>query len=127
LGTLTDVSLRLENVIALGNGFGEHLSCSKFAKLNQNGGIDLIVAFGGANMLNKRKEAFQRRLPIFSEDQAEKFFRNKGGEVVSVWGRRGAGDYLVLAFATETDELGPISLNRVAVEALRKILAQPAG
>ena len=73
-------------------------------------------------MSNSREKAFMDRLPKFTDAQAETFFRAHGGEVVSVWGRRGMPDYLVLAFATETEMFGPISLNPVAVAALRTIL-----
>ena len=73
-------------------------------------------------MANSREDAFKRRLPEFTDNQAKTFFDLHGGEVVSVWGRRGVPDYLVLAFATETETFGPIALNPIAVEALRKLL-----
>ena len=73
-------------------------------------------------MDSAREKAFQDRLPTFTDVQAEAFFHQHGGEVVSVWGRPGIPDYLVLAFATETEMFGPISLNPVAVAALRHLL-----
>jgi hypothetical protein len=69
-----------------------------------------------------REEAFQKHVPKFTQQQAETFFQDHGGEVVSVWGRRGAPDYLVLSFATTTEKFGPVSLNPVAVASLRRIL-----
>jgi len=69
-----------------------------------------------------REELFEERLPTFAVGQAEEFFRLHGGEVVSVWGRRGAPDYLVVAFATQTETFGPISLNPEVVAELRRLL-----
>jgi hypothetical protein len=69
-----------------------------------------------------REESFEKHLPKFTPQQAEAFFMAHGGEVVSVCGRRGLPDLVVLSFATETEQLGPISLNPVAVAGLRKIL-----
>jgi hypothetical protein len=69
-----------------------------------------------------REEAFEKCLPRFTPQQAQMFFDAHGGEVVSVWGRRGTPDYLVLSFSTETEKFGPVSLNPIAVAALRKIL-----
>jgi len=71
-----------------------------------------------------REQLFESRLPEFTPEQAATFFEQHGGEVVSVSGRRGVPDYLVLAFATETETFGPISLNPIAVAGLRKLLGQ---
>jgi hypothetical protein len=72
-----------------------------------------------------REQLFEEKLPIFTGEQAETFFRIHGGEVLSVWGRKGTPDYYVVSFATSTEQFGPISLNPVTAAALRKLLDQP--
>jgi hypothetical protein len=75
-------------------------------------------------MASGRLEAFERRLPKFTEGQATTFFNLHGGEVVSVSAKHGAPDYVTVAFATETEEFGPVALNPVVVAELLKLLAQ---
>jgi hypothetical protein len=73
-----------------------------------------------------REELFEAHRPTFSDRQSTRFFDAHGGEIVSVEARRGVPDYVVVAFATQTEHLGPISLNPVVVARLRHLLDQLA-
>jgi hypothetical protein len=46
------------------------------------------------------------------------------GEIVSVRGRRGAPNVFVVKFATPTGSIGPLILNQMSAQMLKKLLHQ---
>ena len=75
-------------------------------------------------MSGAEKAVFQAKFPPITDQAAAQSLAGNG-EIVSLNGRSGTGDFFVVTFVSSTSRIfGPLVLNRTCAEALHSLLGQ---